>query len=129
MAGLYAQDALPYDPGRAFRVTDWLLANPDSGGIWIIQADGQDAGHLVLTICVSLEFRGRFALLDELYIDPAWRNCGLGPAAIAFAESWSRDQGFAALRLEVSEDNAHAQHVYRKSGFLLHDRHLMTKWL
>ena len=71
MAGLYAQDALPYDPARAFRVTDWLLANPDSGGIWIIQADGQDAGHLVLTICVSLEFHGRFALLDELYVDPA----------------------------------------------------------
>jgi GNAT superfamily N-acetyltransferase len=128
MAGLYVRDS-QWDPGRAVRATDWLLANPDWGGIWVIQADGQDAGYLVLTVCFSLEFHGRMALLDELFIDSAWRGRGLGPAAVEFAGSWSRDRGFAALRLEVAEDNAHALHVYRGSGFESDGRHIMTKWL
>jgi ribosomal protein S18 acetylase RimI-like enzyme len=35
----------------------------------------------------------------------------------------------AALRLETATDNDHAIHVYKKSGFHVDDRHLMTKWL
>ena len=69
------------------------------------------------------------ALLDELYIDDAYRGRGLGPAAIEFASQWSRDRGFVALRLELAADNTHALHVYEKSGFHLHNRRLMTKWL
>lgn len=130
MSALYGQDHLAYDAARAVRVCEWLLANPEWGGIWILQAEGRDAGYMAITVCSSIEFHGRLALLDELYIDSSCRNRGLGPAAVEFAAEWARARGYAALRLEVAAGNAHAQHVYRKNGFLLHDdRRLMTKWL
>lgn len=130
MLGLYSQDALDYDPARALRVAQWLTDNPDCGGLWLIESEGREVGYFALTVCVSIEFHGRFAMLDELYIDAAARGRGIGPEVIAFAAEWSQARGFAALRLEVAEENAHAQHVYAKSGFRLHeDRRLMTKWL
>lgn len=129
MARLYSREPGSFDLLRAARVSEWLLANPDWGGIWIIQAGGRDAGYLVLTVCASIEFHGRMALLDELYIDDEFRNQSLGPAAIDFAAEWARSRGFNALRLETAADNAHARHVYEKAGFHLHNRVLMTKWL
>jgi diamine N-acetyltransferase len=129
MARLYRHDPSHFDPARALRVSEWLLDNPDWGGIWILEAEGRDAGYMVLTVCASIEFHGRMALLDELYVDDEFRGRGCGPEAIDFASEWARARGFTALRLELAADNAHALHVYRKAGFYLHHRHLMTKWL
>ena len=127
MAQLYAQEAIPYDEIRAARVCETLLASPECGAIWMIQADGQDAGYLAVTVACSLEFGGRFALLDELYIADGWRGRGLGPAAVEFAAAWAREHGMHALRLEVSEENEHARHVYAKSGFHDPHRRILTK--
>ena len=130
MTRLYGQDHLDYDPARARRVSEWLIANPDCGGLWLIDSEGVEVGYFALTVCVSIEFHGRFAMLDELYIDESARGRAIGPEAIAFATSWAQARGFKALRLEVADENAHAQHVYEKNGFNLHnDRRLMTKWL
>jgi len=128
MARLYEQDK-SYDPVRARAVSEWLLENPECGGIWLIEAEGADAGYMVLTICVSIEFHGRFALLDELYLDPPWRGQGIGTQAIEFAAGWAGSRAMTALRLEAGTDNAHGIHVYRKAGFNLDPRHLMTRYL
>ena len=76
MSRLYEHDELTHDPVRARAVSEWLLTNPDYGAIWLIEADGTDVGYMVVTVCVSIEFHGRFALLDELYVDPPWRRHG-----------------------------------------------------
>jgi ribosomal protein S18 acetylase RimI-like enzyme len=130
MARLYEQDHLDYDAVRAVRVCEWLLANPVWGGIWRVEVDGRDAGYMAATVASSIEFHGKLAFLDELYIAPEFRSRGLGPAAVEHVAAWARARGFAALRLEVATENLHAQHVYRRAGFLLqNDRRLMTKWL
>ena len=129
MAALYAQETIPYHPERVLGAVEWLLEHPDCGGIWIVEADGSDAGYLVITVACSLEFGGRFALLDELYIVPEWRGRGLGPDAVAFAATWAGEHGMSAVRLEVSEENEHAVHVYRKAGFEDQGRRILTKRL
>ena len=129
MSRLYEQDELTYDPVRARAVSEWLLANPDYGAIWLIEAAGADVGYMVVTVCVSIEFHGRFALLDELYLDPPWRGQGIASQAIDFAAAWAGSRAISAMRLETATDNAHAIHVYRKAGFIIHSRHLMTKYL
>jgi GNAT superfamily N-acetyltransferase len=129
MSRLYAQDGLPLDAARTRATAEWLLGHPDSGGIWTIDAEGSTAGYLVITVCVSLEFHGPFALLDELYLEEPWRGRGLGIQAIEFAAQWARSRRIAAVRLETAHDNLRAQRLYRNCGFVLHDRHLMTKWL
>ena len=129
MQQLYQQDSLGYDEHRARLAIDGLFAEPSHGGIWLIHADAAPVGYLVLTIGYSLEFHGRYALLDEFFVDRAWRGQGIGTRALAFAEEWCRSRGLRALRLEVGHDNRRALGLYQRTGFELHDRHLMTKWL
>lgn len=129
MAQLYRHDGIPFDPARARRAIDELLANPQWGGIWWIAVDGEPAGYFVLTAGYSLEFGGRFALLDEFLIEDPWQGQGIGTVALAFMESWCRSRGMGALRLEVAHDNPRALALYRRAGFITHERHFMTRRL
>ena len=129
MAQLYLHDAIPFDPVRARRLIGEFLARPEWGGIWWIQSDGEFVGYFVLTVGYSLEFGGRFALLDEFLIEEPWQGQGIGTRALAFMEDWCRGQGIGALRLEVGHQNPRALALYRRAGFLVLDRHFMTRLL
>ena len=129
MAQLYAHGDSTFDPIRARQATEKLLAEPEFGGLWTIDLDGALAGYIVLLLGYSLEFGGRFGLLDELFVTEDHRGRGLGAEALAFADTQCRARGWQALRLEVSQDNQRAQSLYRRSGFQMHDRFLMTKWM
>jgi ribosomal protein S18 acetylase RimI-like enzyme len=83
----------------------------------------------VLTLGYSLEYHGRDAIIDELYIIEEYRGQGIGTRAIELAAKESRSLGIKALHLEVERKNTNAQHFYRKIGFEDHDRYLLTKWL
>ena len=85
MAKLYAQGGGEFSVERARQSTERLLAEPEFGGVWIIEMDGAAAGYVVFVMGYSLEFGGRFGLLDELYLEEDWRGKGLGKHAIEFA--------------------------------------------
>jgi GNAT superfamily N-acetyltransferase len=133
MAQLYAQGGAPFDAARARRATETLLTEPEFGGAWTISLDGalDDAlaGYLVVLLGYSLEFGGRFGLLDELFVAESHRRRGLGIEALEFAGRECRARGWQALRLEVGQKNDRAISLYRRSGFQMHDRFLMTKWI
>ena len=56
MSRLYAQDGLTFDAEGARCVAEWLAAHPEHGQIRIIEADGEVAGYIALTVGVSLEY-------------------------------------------------------------------------
>jgi GNAT superfamily N-acetyltransferase len=129
MAQLYTQSASAFDADRARKATEKLLGEPEFGGVWMIDLDGTLAGYIVVLLGYSLEFGGRFGLLDELFVKENCRRMGLGTQALAFADEQCRARGWQALRLEVGQKNERAQHLYARSGFHMHDRFLMTKWV
>ena len=86
-------------------------------------------GYLALTFGFSLEFHGRDAFIDELYIRPTHRGRGWGTRAIGHAETVALTAKVRAVHLEVGRGNAAAQAFYRKAGYADHDRYLMTKWI
>jgi len=57
------------------------------------------------------------------------RGKGVGKLALAFAEDACRALGVRALHLEVERANAAAYGLYRKVGFVDHERYLLTKRL
>jgi GNAT superfamily N-acetyltransferase len=126
---LYRHEDLAYEPGDAATLLQELLDNPSFGELWLIEVARQAAGYLLLTICYSLEFHGRFGLLDEFYLEEPFRGKGIGTAALEFAELACRGLGLKALRLEVAHGNVRALELYRRQGFAVDPRHLMTKWL
>jgi len=129
MREFYAQQHMRFDEAVAGSTARQLLENPDKGQVYLIFLGRQLAGYFALTFCFSLEFHGRFALLDELYLRGPFRRQKLGEGVVGFAEGICRREGIAALRLEVGHENTPAQSLYKKSGFIEDARKLMTKWL
>ncbi len=87
------------------------------------------AGYLVLTWGYSLEFGGRFVVLDEVWVAPPWRGRGEGRRAVEFALEWARARGAKALRLEVAHENGRARALYARAGLVGQARDLLTRRL
>ena len=122
-------DGAPFDERAVGRALAQVLADESLGRVWLIEWGGERAGYLVLTFGFSLEFGGRDAFIDELYVREEFRGRGLGRRAIELAERACRERGVGSLHLEVERANTAAQELYRRSGFRDHDRYLLTKRL
>jgi ribosomal protein S18 acetylase RimI-like enzyme len=129
MRELYANQHMIFDPDVAAAAARALLRDESLGRIFLIHSGGHLAGYFALTFCFSLEFHGRFGLLDELYIRERCRGQGLGRRAEALAATICKAEGLSALRLEVGKDNTAAESLYSRLGFNVEARKLMTKWL
>lgn len=125
----HAEDGYPFREEETRVNLLRLLGDPQLGRLWVIDEAGALIGYLVLGLGFSLEFRGRDAFVDELYVVPSHRGRGLGKQALALAEATCRELGVRALHLEVERGNEEALGLYRKTGFVDHDRYLMTKWI
>jgi len=128
MREYYAFDHLDFDESSARHALDALIHDRSLGAAWLILTGNNIVGYVVLTFGYSLEFHGRFGLIDELYLRESYRNQGLGTEALAFVQDFCVSMGIKVLRLEVERGNLHAQAVYRRFGFETHDRYLMTRW-
>lgn len=104
-----------------------LLRNDSLGKAWLIQADSQPIGYLVLTYSYSLEFHGRDALIDQLYLGEGYQQPELETQAIKFAQERSRALGVNALHIKMGRKNIQTQALYRAVGFEDDDSYLMTK--
>ncbi|HET8889131.1 MAG TPA: GNAT family N-acetyltransferase, partial [Candidatus Angelobacter sp.] len=129
MREFYSQQQMRFDEAAASRAVTSALNAPGLAQIYFIFRGPELAGYFTLTYCFSLEFHGRFGLLDELYLREPFRRQKLGKAVVAFAEDLCKKAGIEALRLEVGRENQPAQSLYRTAGFKEDERNLMTKWL
>lgn len=129
MREFYAQTHMQFSEAAAKTTLGKLLKDPSKGELYLIFLGSDLAGYFALTFCFSLEFHGRFGLLDELYIRERFRRQRLGKAVLHFAENICRNAGIQALRLEVADDNHPAQALYSAAGLEKDSRFLFTKWL
>jgi ribosomal protein S18 acetylase RimI-like enzyme len=118
-----------FDEPAVRSVLRQFLADPSLGRAWIFSDGTTIAGYIVVTLGYSFEYHGRDAFVDEVYVEQRYRRRGIGREAMKFAEEQARMMGVTALHLEVDHGNDAALELYRHSGYLDHDRHLMTKWL
>jgi GNAT superfamily N-acetyltransferase len=130
MRDLYAHDGLaPLDEASARRALLGVIGDDTFGRVFLILLENEVAGYAVLTFGYSLEFHGRDAFVDELYLRAEYRGLGIGKSALEFLTGVCAAEGVNALHLEVERANTSAQVVYRKFGFEDHDRYLMTRWV
>jgi GNAT superfamily N-acetyltransferase len=129
MREFYSQQEMRFDESAASQAVNRALENPALAQIYLIFRSTELAGYFALTFCFSLEFHGRFALFDELYLREPFRRQKLGKAVVAFAEELCKKAGIKAVRLEVGRENQPAQSLYNVAGFKQDERNLMTKWL
>jgi diamine N-acetyltransferase len=105
-----------------------LIADPSVGQAWLIQADARAIGYVVLVFSFSIEFGGRTAFIDELFIEEAFRGKGIGRRTIEIVEESARRMEIRNLLLEVSASNP-ATRLYSAAGFVERKYRLMSKWI
>jgi ribosomal protein S18 acetylase RimI-like enzyme len=123
----FAEEGYPFREEESRVNLARLLEEPGLGRVLVMDEDGRVIGYLVLTFGFSLEFGGRDGLVDELYVSPGHRERGLGTRALEAAEAVCREQGIRALHLMVERSKDGAQALYRRVGFVAHQRDMMTK--
>jgi ribosomal protein S18 acetylase RimI-like enzyme len=57
-------------------------------------------------------------LLEDLYVDSSARNQGIATSLLRHAEAFARATGAERLTLATAHDNAAAQGIYRKLGYV-----------
>lgn len=129
MKEYYEFDHLVFDWRIAYKALGELLGDESAGSAWLIQCDGKEVGYIVVSFICSLEFHGRSAFIDEMYIRAGYRARGIGVKALEFVVEFCRSKRIEALRLEVERSNVRAQLIYKKFGFAAHDRFIMTRWI
>jgi ribosomal protein S18 acetylase RimI-like enzyme len=118
---------IEFDESRARVALVRLLDDPSLGRVWLSDSGGATVGFVVLIFSYSLEFDGRDAYIDEIYLQEPYRGRGLGPKSLLFAEGVCAALGVRALHLGVDRNNRRALAAYLKAGFEDRNHYLLTK--
>jgi GNAT superfamily N-acetyltransferase len=127
---MWRADALQSsDAARAEVAMASLIDDRTAGRLWVIHNDAHPVGFVVLVFSFSVEFGGRVAFIDELFIDERFRNIGIGRRAVELVIQEARQLGVRNLLLEVNDQNLPARSIYERCGFTDRKYRLMTKSL
>ncbi len=125
----YELDGHQFEPDKAQKALLDLIENERYGRIWMILQDSNTIGYVALTFGYSLEYQGRDAILDEIYLRAPFRSQGIGTQTFAFVESTCRQLGINTLHLEVMDDNEPARSLYGRLGYQARASQFMDKRL
>ena len=123
----YAEDGYPFVQRTARDAWEPLLKNSNLGCVWVAEDGVTLVAYAVLTFGYSLEYHGRTAVLDELFVALRHRRRGLGREALQVLETTCRSHGVRALHLVAEHTNVEALQLYRTHGFVNHGRCVMTQ--
>lgn len=117
-------------PAELEEAIEPLLTTGHTGRIWFAKLMGERVGYAALCFGYSIEFCGRDAFIDELYIVPEHRGKGIGKEVLRLLGPEAKKLGVKALHLEVAHENNRAKHLYETFDFEARDRYtLMSKVL
>jgi ribosomal protein S18 acetylase RimI-like enzyme len=129
LARFSASQGYPFDPAQARAALAALLADPALGRAYRVVSAGETCGYAVLTFGFSLEWGGRDAFVDEIFVEVEQRGRGFGRSALRGLMEEARALGVRALHLEVEAGNAAGQALYRGEGFSGSERRLLSRRL
>jgi ribosomal protein S18 acetylase RimI-like enzyme len=129
MREYYAFDGHGFEEAKAHVALIALLRDANLGRVWLILDGAGAVGYVALCFGYSLEWLGRDAFIDELYLLEEYRRRSWGRKTIEFVEEAARSAGVRTLHLEVVRDNTAALEIYRKLGFGAHDSTFLSKWI
>ena len=119
----------PYIESEKRLTLEDLFERPTAGRIYLIQKEQKIVGYVFLSFYFSIEFGGRTAFIDELFVLPGDRGQGIGSKVINLIEQKCLELNLKAIHLESERTNEGATALYLKLGFVDYDRRLMTKKL
>lgn len=118
------------DGARAAALAPLLRPDSELGRIWLVRCGGEVVGYAALTFGYSIEFQGRDAFVDELFLADKARGQGIGSEVLGRVKVEAAALGIVALHLEVARDNRQARRLYERWGFEAREQfHMMSCYL
>ena len=112
----------PFDPLLRQNLIHAVLKNPVLGSLWLVDHDNQSVGYVVLTYGFAFEFKGKTALVDELFIEEAHRGSGRGRRVLLSIQQLADQLGVSTILLQTEKYNTRAKQLYESLGFVDQDR-------
>ncbi len=100
-----------YDP--EFHDAQAYISQADHAA-WLAYVEGQLAGRVLVH-----ENWNRFALIEDIAVNPPFRRQGVGRRLMACAIGWARERGLPGVMLETQNINVAACRLYASCGFVL----------
>ena len=127
MVAFHAESGMRLQRRRSLAALAQLLESPMLGVAYVAAKDSTIVAYLLLTLGFSIEYYGRDAFIDELYVSNAHRRRGIATRLVCRAIRDCQALRVKAVHLEVERSNNTARELYRTFGFDDHDRLLMTR--
>jgi ribosomal protein S18 acetylase RimI-like enzyme len=116
MAAFHAESDYTLDRAWAEASFRKLLDEDAFGTAWIARENEEAVGYVVLTLRFSMEFGALAGMIDDLFVQPAFRRRGIGSGLLEALVSTCRAIHVAAIQVEVDPGNAAGMALYRRLG-------------
>jgi len=104
------------DPVGARRFLDERLTRGESA-VFLAYGDGRAMGFTQLYPSFSSGAMAKIVVLNDLFVEPAYRRNGVAAALMDAAVRYAREAGAIRLTLSTELANAPAQALYEKLGW------------
>ena len=108
---------IPTPAARLAAAFDHVLADAARGVILLAWESGRAIGVAALSYAFPIEVGDRTAWLEELYVEPAARERGVGTALLQMALDTAAAAGAVTVDLEVVAGHERADRLYARFGF------------
>ena len=98
------------------RLLDILDQDPSRGVELVADEGGQLRGFAGLYACFDTLVADRILVMNDLFVDPAFRNHGVGAALFDASLAYAKAHGYVRLDWVTASDNQDAQRFYDRHG-------------
>ena len=127
MADFNALELIPWNLLRTDAALRSLMADSSLGCALIAESHRGICGYAVLAYGYDMEFGGRDAFVNELYLRESMRARGFGAKLMGAVEKIAQKNGVHALHLMVHPENKPTLNLYQRLGFVQMPRIGLTK--
>jgi ribosomal protein S18 acetylase RimI-like enzyme len=104
------------------------IKNKESVIYIALDNDNKIAGYIQLYPLFSSTRMKRLWLLNDLYVNPAYRSKGYGESLLEKAKEFSKNTNACGLMLETAKTNISANNLYLKNDWILDEEHNYYSW-
>ena len=116
-------------PATADSVRSDLQKGTGSEIVLVAEVDNKVVGFACVQMLTSVCYPEPWAELMELYVDPAYRQQGLGGALVQESDKQARERGATEIYLITNQKNKPAQGPYRSQNYELQPHLVYEKQL
>lgn len=99
-------------------VFDELASGREAGFIVIAEENGDAKAVCTASFVQAIRTAGRYAILQEMYVEPASRSSGMGRAVIDFALEHAAASGCQVVELGTPRNGERQIEFYERVGFV-----------